>query len=391
MKDKIKLVQPSWMEVNYKNLKNNLEEIRRVCRGANICAVVKANAYGLGSIQVVRYLESQRVDYFAVSTLNEAIELREAGIESSLMTLTAALPGVEELSVDYGVETTIYSLDQAQVLNQIGKDKELVVPIHIKIDTGMNRIGFKINPQSLNQIEEISQMENICIKGIFTHFASADVKGDTFTNCQFQAFEGAIRELEARGVDLGIKHVDNDAALMMFDYREDMVRSGIGLYGIYPSDYVAEKAQPKLKPVASLKSTITQVKELKKGETVGYGQTYTLEEDKLVATVGLGYGDGYPRYLSNKGRMIVNGVSCPIIGRVCMDQTMIDVSGVKGVKYGDEAICFGEELPIEEISDIGDAIMYEVITGVARRVPRVYIDGDKGAEIVEEVNYLFDD
>ncbi len=384
------ITKPTWAEINLDNLIYNYRVLKELCFNTDISCVVKANAYGHGAIQVSKTLEREGAHYFSVSSLQEGLELRHAGIKSPIMIMTALPTGVEAAAIKNGIEATVYSYDQALRLNEICNELNMVYNIHIKLDTGMRRIGFRIDDRAVEEIKKIHSLEFLKLKGVFTHFAAADEANNNYTPIQFKAFMDMVEKLENEGVVFDIKHVDNDAALLMYDYREDMVRLGIGLYGIFPSSFVKAKVEHNLKPVMTLKSVVTHVKTVSRGETIGYGQTFTAEDEMKVATIGIGYADGLPRLMSNKGSIMINGHMCPVVGRVCMDQVMVDVTGIK-VKPEDEAIIFGDpnnnEPDIGKIADICDTISYEVLSGINRRVPRVYINGGRTVNIISYLDY----
>lgn len=381
----MKLTNPTWAEINLDNLEHNFREMERLCENSSICAVVKANAYGHGSVEVSKFLQELGVNYFAVSSLDEGMELRKAGLTGHIMMLTALIPGTEEIAIENSIESTVYSLDQAIRLEQIAKKLNKTYNIHIKLDTGMRRIGFACEEASIEAIKEISRLKNLKLKGIFTHFASADEAHNIYTRDQYKLFMDMVEALHDYGIIFDIKHVDNDAALLMYNYREDMVRLGIGLYGLYPSSYVNAQSQAELRPVMTLKSKITHIKTVDKGKSIGYGQTYTALSERKIATVAIGYADGYPRLLSNKGKVEIRGVLCPIVGRICMDQLMVDVTEVEGIELYDQVILFGDKdnkINVNTLSQECDTISYEILSSVNRRVPRVYIRGGKTDSIV---------
>lgn len=385
------ITRPTWAEIDLDNLIYNYRVLKELCHNTDISCVVKANAYGHGAIEVSKALEAEGVQYFSVSSLQEGLELRAVGIKTPIMLLTALPTGYERAAIQNNIEATVFSFEQADRLNEICREMNTSYSIHIKLDTGMRRIGFRISDESLEEISRINSLEHINLKGVFTHFAAADEANNNYTPLQFQDFMDMVEKLENKGVIFEIKHVDNDAALFMYDYREDMVRLGIGLYGIFPSDFVRAKVDFELKPVMALKSIVTNIKTIQRGETVGYGQTYTAKSEAVIATVGIGYADGLPRLMSNKGSVIINGVACPIVGRVCMDQLMVDVTELQDVNIDDIVVIFGDpnknEPEVGNLADVCDTISYEILSGVSRRIPRVYIKGGKEVNVVSYLNY----
>lgn len=384
------LTHPTWAEINLDNLKHNYKVMQKLCDTSDIACVVKANAYGHGAVEVATCLEKLGTKYFSVSSLSEALELRRSGIKCGIMLLTEVQNGAEELAVKEDVESTVFSLRKAKEIDKAAKKLGKIANIHIKLDTGMRRIGFLPTDESVEEIAKIESLENINLRGVFTHFAAADEANNNYTVVQFKTFKTMIEKLSVKGVKFDIKHVDNDAALLMYHYREDMVRLGIGLYGIYPSEFVRASASSELKPVMTLKSQVTNVKTIKRGDTVGYGQTYTALDEAKIATVGIGYADGLQRAMSNRGSLQIRGKKCHIVGRVCMDQVMVDVSDLDKVEIGDEVVFFGDpeknQIEVGTVASTCGTISYEIISSINRRVPRIYIEDGKVKKIV---NYLY--
>ena len=355
-----------------------------------VLAVIKANAYGHGAIEIAEELDDL-TNYYGVACIDEAIELRNAGIQKPILILGETDESLYEEIVQYDITQTVFTVEQARRLSEAAKKNEKTGKLHIKIDTGMNRIGFPCVRESVSDIVAISKMPFLNVEGIFTHYFKADEKDKSSANKQLNAYQQMLEWLEEEGVTFAIRHISNSAGIMeMPNDTYDMVRSGIATYGLYPSEEMDKEACV-LQPAMELKSHITHLKMVKAGETVGYGGTYTLPEDKWIATVGVGYADGYPRALSNQGRMLVHGIYADIVGRVCMDQTMIDVSHIPDVKVGDEVVLAGTQgrnrISVEELADQSASFNYEFVCDVNRRVPRVfYRDG----KIVREKNYLLD-
>ncbi|MBR1597842.1 MAG: alanine racemase [Lachnospiraceae bacterium] len=380
-------------DIDLSAIRRNIETMKGcIPDGKKLLAVIKANAYGHGSIQVANALDDL-ADYYGVACIDEAIELRNADIVKPILILGYTNESQFNDIVKYDITQTIYSYEQAKALSdaagRIGKRAKL----HIKLDTGMNRIGFKCTKEcfddSLAEIVKISKLPNLDMEGIFTHYFKADSVDKTSARKQLSKYTNMIDRLSKAGVHFAIRHISNSAGIMeMPNDTYDMVRSGISTYGLYPSEEMDKEACV-LYPAMSFKSHITHLKMVKAGETVGYGGTYTLPCDKMIATVGVGYADGYPRALSNKGRVLVRGEYAPIVGRVCMDQIMIDVSDIDGVNAGDEVVLFGSQgdkcIPVEEPADMSSSFNYEFVCDINRRVPRVFFkDGVK----VGVVNYL---
>lgn len=376
-------------DINLDAIRKNIMTMKNcIPEGKKLLAVIKANAYGHGAVQVAEELDDM-ADYFGVAFVDEAVELRKAGIDKPILILGHTDESLFDTLIEYDITQTIYSFEQAQILSGMAVKKNKRAKIHIKIDTGMNRIGFPCEKESVATITEITKLPGIDAEGIYTHYYLADVVDKSCANMQLSRYTDMIQWLEREGVTFAIRHISNSAGIMeMPNDTYDMVRSGIATYGLYPSEEMNKEACV-LYPAMELKSHITHVKIVKKGETIGYGATYTLPEDKMIATVEVGYADGYPRALSNQGRMLVHGQFVPIVGRVCMDQTMIDVSCLSDVKVGDEVVlvgCQGENnISVEELADMSASFNYEFVCDVNRRVPRIfYRDG----VVVGEKNYL---
>ena len=361
--------------------------IDKVGPDVKIMSIVKTDAYGHGAVPVARELEDLGVDYFGVASVDEGVLLRKHGIKSPILILGYVFPEEYERLIDNELMHAVFSYDNAVALNEKAKWLNKTVKIHIKVDTGMGRIGFLPNKDSIEEIKKISKLSNVKIDGIFTHFACADFRDKTSSNRQKKLFLDFLDQLKAQGVDVGIRHMDNSASIIDED-RDflDMVRIGIMGYGLFPSEEVDTDFP--LTPVMQLKSSVSYVKNVHKGFTVSYGSTFVAKDDMTVATVSIGYGDGYPRSLSNRGRVIINGQFANIIGRVCMDQFMVDVTDLD-VKQGDTVTLFGKDgnfdLSVEELSGLSGRFNYELCCDINMRVPRVYV---KDGEVVEVLDYL---
>ncbi|MGN0152951.1 MAG: alanine racemase [Lachnospiraceae bacterium] len=359
--------------------------------GKKLLAVIKANAYGHGAIEVAEALDDL-ADYYGVACIDEAIELRNAGVVKPILILGVTDESLFEDIVNYDITQTIFTYEQAKALSETSGRLGKTGKLHIKIDTGMNRIGFACRKESVSDIVAITKLPNLNAEGIFTHYFKADAEDKSCAMGQLACYTQMIKWLEEEGITFAIRHISNSAGIMeMPNDTYDMVRSGISTYGLYPSEEMNKEACI-LYPAMTLKSHITYVKTVKAGETIGYGGTYTLQEDKRIATVGVGYADGYPRALSNQGRMLVHGKYAPIVGRVCMDQTMIDVSDIPEVQTGDEVVLAGRQgdnvISVEELAGMSASFNYEFVCDVNRRVPRIfYLDG----VIQGEKNYLLAD
>lgn len=388
----VKNLRPVYLEINLDNLANNIKGIRNIVKkDTMIMAVIKANGYGHGSVELAKLYKELGVERLATSIVTEAVELRKAGIEGPIQLLSYTSKEQLGLVVDYDIIQGIYSYNDAAELSKIAVEKGKTAKIHIKIDSGMCRIGFLPNDESIEDIVKISKLPNIEIEGAFTHFAKADETDKSFTRTQYERFKWVIDRLENEGIHIKIKHVSNSATIIdLPEYNLDMVRPGIILYGYYPSNEV-NKDRISLKPAMTLKGKISHVKRLPKDTGISYGHIYYTLRDSVIATIPIGYADGYSRMLSGKGFVYVKGKRVPIVGRICMDQLMIDVTDLEDVQIGDEVVLFGEgndDYPqVEEIASLLGTINYELICMMGRRIPRVYIKDNK---IVSISDYLID-
>ncbi len=375
----------TWCDISLDNLKYNIEQIKgKVKKDTILCGVVKANAYGHGAVEIARNLLDNGFGYLAVAFVDEAEELRNEGITDAPILILGNTPlDTVDRVVEYNITAAVYDTKTAEAISAEAKKQNKTAKVHVKIDTGMSRIGFLPSDDNIEEIVKISRLPNLEIEGIFTHFANSDSDDPSMTLRQFDAFMGVVDKLEKRGVVIPIKHCCNSAAIINFPQMHlDMVRAGIILYGMYPSDIDYGIG---LKPLMQLKTTVINIKRLLAGETISYGATYTVDRPTDVATIAVGYADGYLRQLSNKGRVLVNGQFADILGRICMDQCMIDVTSVNNISIGDEVILFGADenaaLPIEELATIIGTINYELTCVINNRVPRCYIEGGKRVKI----------
>lgn len=378
-----------WADIDLDCIRKNICTMRGyISEEKKLLAVIKANAYGHGSIEVAQAL-GDLADYYGVACKDEAKELRRAGINKPILILGATdFREFPEL-IQYDITQTIFTYEQARAFSQAAVAQGKEGKLHIKLDTGMNRIGYACRRENVAEIKRITQLPGLNVEGVFTHYYKADEVDKSYANKQLELFAQMLDWLKEEGVTFPIRHISNSAGIMeMPNDTYDMVRSGISTYGLYPSEEMNKEACV-LYPAMELKSHIMHVKKVKKGETVGYGGTYTLPEEQVIATVGVGYADGYPRALSNQGRMLVHGQYAPIVGRVCMDQTMIDVSHIPDVSVGDEVVLFGKQgdkiLPVEELAGMSASFNYEFVCDINRRVPRQFY---RNGEVISVKNYL---
>lgn len=372
----------AYAEVDLDAIRHNIIEMKQHIRPtAKTMAVVKADAYGHGAAAVVDAL-TDIVDYFAVAHGAEAVELRNHGIDKPLLILGYSSPEEFQTLLENQITITLFHLEDGRELSRLALELGQRARIHIKIDTGMNRIGFPCNSHTISVIQELAALPGLEIEGIFTHFAKADEMDKTAMGQQLDRFRSLLDGLQAAEINIPLRHAANSAAILEAgDFGFEMVRSGISTYGLYPSDEV-DKGNANLIPAMSLRSRIAHVKTVPAGEGISYGWSYVTERESRIATVPVGYADGYKRALSGKARVLIHGRSAPVVGRICMDQFMVDVSQIPDVQIGDMVTLFGrdgdEYLPVEELADAAASFNYEFICGIARRIPRIYIrDGRK--------------
>ncbi|PAB58753.1 alanine racemase [Anaeromicrobium sediminis] len=377
MKDLTKL-RPVWAEINLDNLKYNMMQIRnRVSKDIKVGAVIKADGYGHGALEIADTLLESGADYLMVATLGEALQLREKYDQVPILVLGYTPNECADDVINNNISQTIYNMEQAKYYNEMAEYLEKKAILHIKIDTGMGRLGFKPTPSSVEDILQINSLSHVELEGIYTHFAVADETDKTFTKEQFNKFVYVIETLEKNNVNIKIKHTSNSAAIIDMDSTHlDMVRAGIILYGLYPSENI-QKSLLDVKPILSLKAKVSNVKVIDKGETVGYGRKYQAPDKTKIATIPIGYADGFTRMLSGKANVLINGKLAPVVGRICMDQCMVDVSSIENVKIGDEVVLIGSSgknyISVDTIAQSLDTINYEVVCMINKRVPRVYI------------------
>ena len=380
----------TWAEVDLDAIAHNIREIRKITNpNAQIMAVVKADAYGHGFLEVTKTLLENGADRLAVAVLQEGKQLRSRGVTVPILILGASGEETVEDLINFDITPSVFTYDFAKALSYEAERKEKVTKIHIKIDTGMSRIGFLAgddNEEIANEIIKISKLPYIEVEGIFSHFAASDEYDTSYTHMQFERFMDVCNKLKEKGLDVPIKHICNSAGIMMYpEMHLDMVRPGVILYGMYPSDEV-DKSRLDLKPAMTLKSTVTHIKDVPAGRGVSYGREYITEGITKIATVPIGYADGYLRKLAKEGKMIVNGTLVPIVGRICMDQCMIDVTNVNNIDRGDEVIIFGSTgVTIDDLASWLETINYEVSCVIGKRIPRIYTRNGKAVKVL---NYL---
>lgn len=382
------LIRPVWAEVDLDGIAHNMREVKRlVGEHVQAMAVIKADGYGHGALEISDVLLENGANQFAVATLSEALALRKKHKNVPILVLGYCSPEHYEIAMNQDLMLTIFSLEQAAALSKTAKSIQKNAEIHLKIDTGMSRLGFQVRDESVNQIIKISEFEGVEIKGIFTHFAKADERDKFFTHEQMKRFFWILNALDARNVAYGLRHVCNSAGIIdLPEYHLDMVRAGIMLYGLYPSQEVC-KENVHLKEAMQLKAKIAQVKEVEVGTGVSYGHRFIAGVKTQVATLPIGYADGFTRLLSLKAQVLFKGRFVPVIGTICMDQCMIDVSGMEAER-NDEVVLFGKSgdafYSIDDYASLLGTINYEVVCMMGKRIPRVYI---RNKEIINVIDF----
>ncbi len=381
------LLNRSWAEVDLQAIRSNIQSLRRhVRRQTEICAVVKADAYGHGVSEVVPVLLANGATRLSVSMLDEAIELRRSGVDAPILVLGYTDPRRAEEIIRLNITQTVYTRGLAIALSEAGVRTGLDARIHIKVDTGMGRVGFQTGYEAIKAIEDIRRLPRIIIEGLYTHFSSADEADDRFTRLQFERFMSIRAELDRVGIQIPIKHVCNSAATLLYpEMHLDMVRPGLILYGMMPPGCPQPVLPVDLRPAMTLKSNVVLVKDVPAGTPISYGRTFVTHRPSQIATVPIGYADGYSRRLSNKASVLIGGQDCPIVGRICMDNCMVDVTDTDfPVRTGDEVVLFGHQavdgrsasISVDTMAEWMETINYEVTCIIGRRLPRAYRDKD---------------
>jgi len=385
----------TWAEIDLDCIANNVKTIRSLIgKRKEILGVVKADAYGHGVLDVARELLQNGVERLAVSMLDEAIQLRMSGIDVPILVLSYTDPRRVDQIIFHNITQTVFSNDLAEALSIEATRQKKNVKIHIKIDTGMTRVGFMAGYSIVDNISYISKLSGIIIEGLFTHFAAADHDDSSYTEMQFEKFMSICNELSRVGVQIPIKHVANSAAILKYPHMHlDMVRPGLILFGLMPFDEASkDDGAFGLKPAMQIKSYVIMNKDVEAEVDISYGRTFTTKRPSKIATVPIGYADGYLRALSNKAIVLINGKKAPVVGRICMDQCMVDVTDFsEDVKIGDEVVLIGtqlnENITASQVADLAGTINYEVVSLVGKRIPRIYFKAGKPVNIL---NYLVD-
>lgn len=377
----------TYVQIDLDAVEHNFRAVLDRAKGP-VMAVVKADAYGHGAVPVARVLEPLCA-FFGVSSVMEALELAHAGIEKPILILGHTPPNTYEKVVQKGFRVAIFNWEDAEKLSKVAQEQDCTAYVHFALDTGMSRIGFQPTQESADLCARIAQLPGLEIEGLFSHFATADEEDLSKTHAQAEKFAAFDKMLMARGIRIRLRHLDNSAGIMHFGCQYDMARAGIVIYGLYPSGQMDPKELP-LKPAMRWCSRVSHVKTLEAGRQLSYGGTYTTTKPTKVATVPVGYADGYRRSLSNKFYVLIRGKRAPILGRICMDQFMVDVTDIPGVTPGDRVVLMGtdgeETISAEALSAAADSFNYEQVCNVSRRVSRVYLR--RGKEAFRR-NYLY--
>ena len=379
----------TYVEIDLDAISANFDAIRAKA-GVQVMAIVKADAYGHGAVQIARLLD-EKCSFFGVSSIAEALELRQAGLTKPILILGYTPVEAFRLVIGQDIRPAIFRQDDAIALSKLAQKQGVTIPFHFAVDTGMSRLGFQATEDSADICADIARLPGIYAEGLFSHFATADCADLTKAKAQARRFAEFDRMLRERGVEVPLRHLDNSAGLMNFTDHYEMVRSGIVTYGMYPSDEV-DPSLLSIRPALQWRSRVTHIKTLEPGREISYGGTFVTQRPTVVATIPVGYADGYRRSLSGKFYVLIRGKKAPILGRICMDQMMVDVTDIPGAALNDRVVLVGtdgdEAITMEQISAAADSFNYEFVCGISRRVPRIYV---RGGKTVHSVHYLLDD
>ncbi len=364
----------TYREIDLKAIEHNFDLLsKKVADGVKKCAVIKADAYGHGAVPVAKVLES-KADYFAVACFDEAMELRQAGISLPILILSYTCPEFFGEVIEKDITATVYNINDALLLNEKAEEKGKKATVHIALDTGMSRIGLPLTEDSAEIIKQIADLPFITVEGIFSHFAKADMEGDSYSDEQKKKFDTFLGTLSEKGVKIPLPHLYNTAGLFRFENRYPMVRMGIAIYGINPMDYPTEDAG--LIPAMEVKTHIIHIHDVDEGEGISYGHTYVAKEKRKIATLSVGYADGFRRVLSNKGYVLIRGEKAFVTGKVCMDLVMADVTDIEGVSVGDEAVIIGKsgerEISANDYGKMYGSFAYEALCTFSPRAKKIY-------------------
>ena len=390
----MKLLKRTWADISMDNLSHNYHLLRsKIPSDCRFLGVVKADAYGHGAVPVSRQLVDLGADYLAVSNMEEAVQLRRSYIRLPILILGYTPAFYAEDMVDMGIRQEVHSLEYAKQLDQALSGTGKRLKVHLKLDTGMSRLGFFAydDDETLEQLRQAAALEHLLPEGIFTHFSVADsltAEDRAFTDRQFARFIAVVKDLEGSGIHFKLRHCCNSAATLLHpEYALDMVRPGIATYGVSPSEELEGSFD--LRPLMSLRTTISQIRPFRADVDVSYGRSYTTPDQRRIAVLAIGYADGLPRSLSNRGSFLLNGKRVPVTGRICMDMCMVDVTEVPEAKVGDVATVFGTDgdaaIPVDDLARLTGTIPYELLCSINKRTPRFYLDGDQRMEVLQYI------
>ena len=385
-KAKVMFIRPTWAEINLDNIAHNIQ----ACRAAlppdtRLLAVVKANGYGHGAVAVAKKALATGAAYLAVATADEGIELRDHGIEAPILILGFTPQQHASLVVSYGLTQTVYQAEMLQALGEAAQRLDKTALIHVKVDTGMGRLGFTEIGETVAFLKKATQTPGVLVEGMYTHLATSDELDSPYAQEQIMRWQALLQACEEEGISIPLVHISNSAAILQYpECAGNMVRLGISMYGYYPSDEVPQRVE--LRPALRLVSQIAHLKTVPAGTRISYGGTFETKRESLIATVPIGYADGYSRQLSGKGEALVGAVRVPVIGRVCMDQLMLDVTDVPDVRLNDQVVLYGrqgaEAITVDEVAAKIGTISYEVCCDLGKRVPRCYLEQGKTVSVL---------
>jgi len=373
-------LRPAWIEISLPALRHNIAAFRKILRNrSEIMGIIKADAYGHGAVKIAATLKQEGIHRFGVALVQEGIELRENGVTDPILILGYTPKEDFTSLLRYNLTPTLYTTEQAVRLSRHARKVRKTARAHLKIDTGMGRIGYLPGPESIEKIKEITDLPNLDIEGIFSHQAWADAPDSTFAEHQFERFRNFLNRLNQSGLQFKITHIANSAATINYPHMHlDLVRLGISLYGLYPDVRMAIQPKINLRPVMSVKTQLIHIKEVPKGTPISYGCSFTTSRKSIIGTIPMGYADGIPRALSSRGEILVRGRRCPVVGLVCMDQFMVDLTDLREGKIGDEVVFLGSQgddcITADEIAEKAGTISYEIVTRMSPRLPRIYVE-----------------
>ena len=377
-----------YAEIDLDILRNNIINIKKRLNGSKFMFVIKADGYGHGAVNCAKNIDDI-VDFYGVATVDEALDLKASFVHKPILILGPIVDEKIPDAINKNIRITVFDIESAKKLSEYASMMNKTCYIHIKVDTGMNRIGFLNDSLLIDNIKEINKLKNIYVEGLFTHFANADEEDLTLAKNQLNQFENILCNLNKENIKIPIIHCANSAGILNLNNSHfDMVRSGIISYGYFPSEYVDNNID--IKPALSLKSRVTFIKDIEKNQGISYNSSFISDRKMTIATISIGYADGYPRSLSNCGYVLINGQRANIVGKICMDQLMVDITNLVGIFKGSEVVLIGKsgekEVTLEELAKLSNKFNYEFICGLSKRIPRLYY---RGGELIDEINYFY--